>query len=34
MNKLSAIEDFKAFERELSHLRSNAGRTIVLPAST
>ena len=34
MKKLCAIEDFKAFEKELSHSNLKGGRTIVIPAST
>ena len=34
MKKLCAIEDFKAFENELSHTGGKGGRTIVIPAST
>jgi NADH:ubiquinone oxidoreductase subunit F (NADH-binding)/(2Fe-2S) ferredoxin/Pyruvate/2-oxoacid:ferredoxin oxidoreductase delta subunit len=34
MKRLCAIEDFKAFEKELSYLGGKIGRTIVIPAST
>jgi NADH-quinone oxidoreductase subunit F len=34
MKKLLSIEDFNAFEKELSHPGLSRGRTIVIPAST